>query len=1162
MPTPTQLLLRLFTAGLVLFAGLSMPAPLLASGFDAPSQLHSLAPVEQAGLEAIDMAGLREAHPVLSGQAMRFSQASTVAAGLDDGHWQQLNNGDWLWRYTVQSPNALSLSPVFQRLALPDTAELYLVDQFGHAVGPAISSRHLRHDGRFYGAVIPGRQLTLELLVSAEQRGQVRLQLDSINQGFRPIDNELALLDDQQRAALSNSAGGCNIDIACPEADDWQEIASSVARFTFQSSRGGSLCTGQLIASTEGTAEPLFLTANHCLSTNTAAQSMVLYFNYRSPQCRNTISGPRSGLNPASNSDIHYGGAELLATAAATDFTLVRLEQTVEADVEPYFTGWDRRDRDIEGGVYAIHHPAGTEQRFSFSSITAHRSPTFGRQDHNQVDPNGSHLRVPRWELGTTEGGSSGSGLWDNQQRLVGQLHGGGAACSANQPNAAPDWYGRIHSSWNGPNPQSRLRDWLDPGGTGAEFIDGSSACLQPTISLQRDSATAVSGNPVNFSVVPTGGAGGPWQVDWDTSGNGQTDLQGESISLTFHRPGPQLISVTVSDSQDCSARLSFTQSVSAPALTASATAAPQRLSGSGNGFQPGDRWQIPVRFTNSGDQPLIDGLVAMVSGADGGLGEAEYSVLGPDSNDCAYQWIDRSSQSQTISFEPSPDIPAAPEDEGISPMLALNPGFRLFDQAVDGFRMSTNGYLSSAADETGSDFVNSCPLPAPPGSGGGNRLLPYHDDLVTNDAWYQQFSNCPRPADSGQSQQACTVFTWQEAEFFGESDPPFAFQAIVYEASKQVVYQYQSNTSSRGATASIGLQTADLTRAASFSCNQQRLQVGDNAVCLNHPDQTAGSGDGLRVDTPVIDLPESLAPGESFTSEVEFHIPGDTECATALVLSMGAWAGRNAGSDQWGNSVLEANVASDCQSASSEPMDSLLPRGGLWWNPERAGNGLDMYQVADSNTLALLWYTADEDRNPIWYIAEGPLQSNRLTADLLRFSWDGSASGEVVGQLLIDFASEDRALMSWTIDSRQGAMPIESFRFGVGPGSQNNTGVWFDPGEAGWGLTFNNQMDGAGNDIETTIVYFYDQAGRPVWSLGQGLIGDEQLDLQQFFVACPHCPWSSTQGGEATGSVQRAFESLFRGVVSVDVELAPPLQGQWQRDTEIQRLTTPLDED
>lgn len=33
--------------------------------------------------------------------------------------------------------------------------------------------------------------------------------------------------------------------------------------------------------------------------------------------------------------------------------------------------------------------------------------------------------RVIDWDQGTTEGGSSGSGLWNQSKRLVGQLHGG-----------------------------------------------------------------------------------------------------------------------------------------------------------------------------------------------------------------------------------------------------------------------------------------------------------------------------------------------------------------------------------------------------------------------------------------------------------------------------------------------------------------------------------------------------------------------------------------------------------------------------------------------------------------------------------------------------------------------------------------------------------------
>ncbi|MFQ5495882.1 MAG: fibronectin type III domain-containing protein, partial [Phycisphaerae bacterium] len=64
---------------------------------------------------------------------------------------------------------------------------------------------------------------------------------------------------------------------------------------------------------------------------------------------------------------------------------------------------------------------------------------------------------------------SSGSPLFDQNHRIVGQLHGGFAACGNNDS----DWYGRFSVSWNGGGtPSSRLRDWLDAAGTGAMTVD------------------------------------------------------------------------------------------------------------------------------------------------------------------------------------------------------------------------------------------------------------------------------------------------------------------------------------------------------------------------------------------------------------------------------------------------------------------------------------------------------------------------------------------------------------------------------------------------------------------------------------------------------------------------------------------------------------------
>jgi subtilisin-like proprotein convertase family protein len=86
--------------------------------------------------------------------------------------------------------------------------------------------------------------------------------------------------------------------------------------------------------------------------------------------------------------------------------------------------------------------------------------------DISQAD----HVIIPDWDIGTTEGGSSGSPLFNNQRQVVGQLHGGAAACG----NNAYDTYGWFYSSWEGGGSvNNALKYWLDPDDTGVTSFDG-----------------------------------------------------------------------------------------------------------------------------------------------------------------------------------------------------------------------------------------------------------------------------------------------------------------------------------------------------------------------------------------------------------------------------------------------------------------------------------------------------------------------------------------------------------------------------------------------------------------------------------------------------------------------------------------------------------------
>ncbi|MBD3869039.1 MAG: hypothetical protein IFK94_13025, partial [Acidobacteria bacterium] len=73
------------------------------------------------------------------------------------------------------------------------------------------------------------------------------------------------------------------------------------------------------------------------------------------------------------------------------------------------------------------------------------------------------------WDLGTTEGGSSGSPLYNQDHQVIGQLHGGYASCSSQ----TSDWYGKLSVSWTGGGTNATsLEPWLDHAGTGQTSVN------------------------------------------------------------------------------------------------------------------------------------------------------------------------------------------------------------------------------------------------------------------------------------------------------------------------------------------------------------------------------------------------------------------------------------------------------------------------------------------------------------------------------------------------------------------------------------------------------------------------------------------------------------------------------------------------------------------
>lgn len=538
---------------------------LAATPLSLGGELADLDQVPVVELQALDREALlaedaeRETQP---GVAPRFAIPHAVAiTPQSHGTWETSRDGTQVWRQRIHAAGARSLNLAFSRYRLPEGAELHLFNESGkYRIRPFTAADNKPH-GELWTPVIEGDNLVLELQVPADARDDVALEIGSINYGYRGFFEP-----------ASARSGACNVDVVCPEGDAWQYQISSVAVI---STGGSTFCTGFMVNNVEYDGTPYFMTANHCSINSGNAASLVTYWNYENSTCR-TPGSPESGGPGDGTLDQFNTGSTFRAAGGDSDFTLVELDNQPDPSWEVGYAGWDARDQATASAI-AVHHPSTDEKRISFendpTSITDYLSDT--------PDPNQTHIRVEDWDVGTTEPGSSGSPLFSPEGRVIGQLHGGYAACG----NDDPDWYGRMAYSWDtGASASARLKDWLDPQDTGTLVIDGLgeegfelqpaseaiSQCGFDDIDLAVDVAQfgeftdpvtlSTSGTPTGvttaFSVNPVTPPGstvlglgslaqagtGTFQFDLAGSGGGIDDSVQISISLNDAAPGAATI--------------------------------------------------------------------------------------------------------------------------------------------------------------------------------------------------------------------------------------------------------------------------------------------------------------------------------------------------------------------------------------------------------------------------------------------------------------------------------------------------------------------------------------------------------------------------------------------------------------------------------------------
>ena len=387
--------------------------------------------------------------------AKRDVAATATVAGLQSQlSWQPGSGGTQLAAIAFDSATAQGVRLGVWVKSLPAGAVLRF---YGASGGEAVQvtgaeleaqAAQLRQSGAddqtvhtYWSPDFGGTQTVLEIQVPAgADVQQVQVAVPRLSHFTQSAAQAQKSVDEKA------GSGSCNVDLMCQP--DYLAQGRSVARMTYTREDGLSyLCTGTLLNDATTSKTPYFLTANHCVSTQAQASTLITDWFYHSASCgSSTVSTDTRRLTK---------GSTLLYSTASTDTSFVQLNEAPPAGVV-YAGSYFGAALSAGSGIAGVHHPSGDMEKLSVGTLKGYGQ--CGNGTCLDTDVSSGTFYGVNWQQGTTEGGSSGSALFysiGSQRYVSGQLYGGNASCR--EPNGT-DYYGRFDVSY-----KAKIKQWLNP---------------------------------------------------------------------------------------------------------------------------------------------------------------------------------------------------------------------------------------------------------------------------------------------------------------------------------------------------------------------------------------------------------------------------------------------------------------------------------------------------------------------------------------------------------------------------------------------------------------------------------------------------------------------------------------------------------------------------
>lgn len=419
----------------------------------------------------------------------------------NSGVWTELENGDRVWRLAIHSKEAFATTLLYKNSYIPEGGKLFVYNtDYTQTLGAFTSANN--HDSKeFSTELIHGDKCVVEYFEPANQAFKGSFTIEGIAHLYKQLPSDMT----SQGFA---DADPCQVNVNCSEGNAWQDIKKGVARIFVIAGGGGAWCTGSLVNNTNLDCKPYFLTAYHCgegASANEINQ-WTFYFNYEASAC----TSPNSEFTVTNGNPNYFtvSGCSVVSGSNdggdnSSDFLLLEFNNNISASEDVYYNGWDRTllNTVTTNGV-SIHHPAGDIKKISTytSNLTTTGWNNSGLNSHYRVfwaSTTNGH--------GVTEGGSSGSPIFNAQGLIIGTLTGGSSFCVT---PGAPDSYGKVSYHWNsnGTASNRRLDIHLDPAGSGAATsMTGSSSPCTATNAVDAGilSITEPNANTCGASITP-----------------------------------------------------------------------------------------------------------------------------------------------------------------------------------------------------------------------------------------------------------------------------------------------------------------------------------------------------------------------------------------------------------------------------------------------------------------------------------------------------------------------------------------------------------------------------------------------------------------------------------------------------------------------------------